>query len=330
MSPSLIDRFSRRITYLRVSVTDRCNFRCVYCMAEDMTFLPKSEVLTLKELERLCKIFIALGVRKLRITGGEPLVRRGILDLFHALKPYLESNALDEVTVTTNGSRLKRYAESLAECGVKRVNVSLDTLESDKFAEITRGASLSTVLEGIERAVECGLKIKINCVALKDVNEEEVEDLTIWCAERDFDLTFIETMPLGTFDDPASRYDRYLPLTRIKERLQKRWTLRSLPLTTGGPARYVALAETNQTIGFITPLTHNFCASCNRVRLTCTGTLYMCLGQEDAADLRLPLRANPDDDQPIILAIKNAIDRKPKGHDFASRPLERYMSTTGG
>ena len=299
-------------------------------MAEDMTFLPKSEVLTLKELERLCKIFIALGVRKLRITGGEPLVRRGILDLFQSLKPYLDSNALDEVTVTTNGSRLKHYAESLAECGVKRINVSLDTLESDKFAEITRGARLSTVLEGIERAVEVGLKIKINCVALKDVNEEEVEDLTLWCGERGFDLTFIETMPLGTFDDPASRYDRYLPLTRIKERLQKRWTLRPLPLTTGGPARYATLAETNQTIGFITPLTHNFCASCNRVRLTCTGTLYMCLGQEDAADLRLPLRASSNDDHPIILAIKNAIDRKPKGHDFASRPLERYMSTTGG
>ena len=333
MLPNLIDRFSRRITYLRVSVTDRCNFRCVYCMTEHMTFLPKSEVLTLEELERICGIFIGLGVRKLRITGGEPLVRRGIIDLFHALKPYLDSGDLDEITVTTNGSRLKRYAKSLVECGVKRVNVSLDTIESEKFAQITRGASLSTVLEGLEQAVQCGLKIKINCVALKGINEEEVENLVVWCGERGFDLTFIETMPLGALDDPAARMDQYLPLTQVKARLQQHWTLVPLPLRTGGPARYLKVMETGQKLGFITPLTHNFCESCNRVRLTCTGTLYMCLGQEDAADLRAPLRVSPENDQ-VIETIKDVIQRKPKGHDFAinrSAPtLARYMSTTGG
>ena len=329
----LIDPFGRRIDYLRVSVTDRCDLRCVYCMAENMTFLPKAELLTLEELDRLCSAFIRRGVRKLRLTGGEPLVRRNIMSLIRALGRHLATGALEELTLTTNGSQLARYAGELRAAGVRRVNVSLDTLDPERFRAITRWGRLNQVLEGIAAAREAGLRVKINTVALKGVNEDEIESLLAWCARNGHDLTLIETMPLGEVD--ADRTDQYLPLSTVRARLAQRFTLTDLPLVTGGPARYVRVEETGQQLGFITPLTHNFCESCNRVRLTCTGRLYLCLGQEDSADLRAPLRASADDAL-LDQAIDAAIGIKPKGHDFVidrrnSRPaLARHMSVTGG
>ena len=328
------DPYGRTISYLRVSVTDRCDFRCVYCMAEDMTFLPKSEILSLEELDRVCSAFVSLGVRKLRLTGGEPLVRRDIMTLFKSLGRHLKSGALDELTVTTNGSQLARHAEALRGAGVKRVNVSLDTLDPGKFAAITRWGKLEKVLAGIEAAKQAGLAVKINTVALKGVNEDECDRLIAWCGAEGFDLTFIEVMPMGEIGGEV-RLDQYLPLSLLRSRLAKQWTLDEIDYRTGGPARYMRVRETGGRLGFITPLTHNFCESCNRVRLTCTGTLYMCLGQEDAADLRAPLRQS-ESDEALIAAIHEAIARKPKGHDFVidrrhTRPaVARHMSVTGG
>ncbi len=333
--PRLIDPFARAITYLRVSVTDRCDFRCVYCMSEHMEFLPKVELLTLEELDRLCSAFVGLGVEKLRITGGEPLVRKGIMTFFRAMSRHLASGALKELTLTTNGSPLRRFAAELADCGVRRVNVSLDTLDAEKFARVTRWGRFAQVMDGIEAAVEAGLRVKINTVALKGVNEDEVHDLVAWCGTRGFDLTFIEVMPMGDLGK-EDRLDQYWSLRDLRRELETRWTLADTPERTGGPARYVRVAETGGRIGFITPLTHNFCESCNRVRLTCTGQLFMCLGQEDEADLRSALRSSPGDDAPLTAAIAAAIARKPKGHDFDYSRREvhgrvsRHMSHTGG
>jgi len=331
--PALLDPFGRAVTYLRVSVTDRCDFRCVYCMSEDMTFLPKRDLLSLEELDRICTAFVGQGVRKLRITGGEPLVRRDIMSLFRSLSRHLESGALDELTVTTNGSQLARFAQDLAACGVRRVNVSIDTLDPGKFHQITRWGDLSKVMQGLDAAQAAGLRVKINTVALRGVNEDEIENLIRWAHRRDMDLTLIEVMPLGEID--GQRIDQYLPLSEVRQRLEARYTLHPLPDRTGGPARYVKVAETGGRLGFITPLTHNFCESCNRVRLTCTGQLFMCLGQEDAADLRAPVRASAEDTL-LLQAITDAIARKPKGHDFIidrdhARPaVSRHMSMTGG
>ncbi|VDS09638.1 Cyclic pyranopterin monophosphate synthase [Paracoccus haematequi] len=329
----LIDPFARPITYLRVSVTDRCDFRCVYCMAEHMQFLPKADLLTLEELERLCGTFVDLGVRKLRITGGEPLVRRNIMSFFRAMSRHL-GQGLDELTLTTNGSQLGRYAGELADCGIRRVNVSLDTLDPEKFAAITRWGRLPQVLDGIRAAQAAGLRVKINAVALKGVNDAELFDLVRWCGDQGHDLTFIEVMPMGDLGN-EDRLDQYWPLSDLRARLAERFTLTPLAERTGGPARYVRLQETGQKIGFITPLTHNFCESCNRVRLTCTGELFMCLGQEDMADLRGPLRASSDDGF-LKDAIRAAIAKKPKGHDFdysrqtVAGQMTRHMSHTGG
>jgi GTP 3',8-cyclase len=333
MTP-LIDPFARAITYLRVSVTDRCDFRCTYCMTEHMTFLPKADLLTLEELDRLCSAFVGLGVEKLRITGGEPLVRKGIMTFFQGMKRHLDSGALKELTLTTNGSQLAKYAEELAACGVKRINVSLDTLDPAKFAEITRWGRLPQVLEGIKAAQSAGMRVKINAVALKGFNEDELFPLVEWCATQGHDLTFIEVMPMGEMGD-IQRLDQYWSLNDLRAQLETRYALTDLAERTGGPARYVRLNQTGQKIGFITPLTHNFCESCNRVRLTCTGELFMCLGQEDRADLRAPLRLSPDD---AVLrdAIRAAIARKPKGHDFdysrqgVAGQMTRHMSHTGG
>ena len=330
----MIDPFGRHISYLRVSVTDRCDFRCVYCMSEDMTFLPKTEILTLEELERVCSTFVRLGVRKLRMTGGEPLVRRNIMWLFRSLGRHLKTGALDELTLTTNGSQLSRFAHELVDAGVKRVNVSLDTLNADKFKAITRWGRFDQVMEGIAAAKDAGLQIKINAVALKGVNDDELDDMVRWCGAGGYDLTFIEVMPMGDIGGEM-RLDQYLPLSMVRAELNKQWTLTDNEFDSGGPARYVDVAETGQKIGFITPMTHNFCESCNRVRLTCTGTLYMCLGQEDAADLRTPLRESESDNL-LEAAIHEAIDRKPKGHDFiidrrrGDSGVGRHMSVTGG
>ncbi|MBF9019995.1 GTP 3',8-cyclase MoaA [Roseobacter sp. HKCCA0882] len=330
----LIDPFARAISYLRVSVTDRCDFRCVYCMAENMTFLPKAELLSLEELDRLCSSFVNLGIKKLRITGGEPLVRRGIMTFFEAMGRHLETGALEELTLTTNGSQLSRFAQPLYDLGMRRINVSLDTLKDDKFAAITRWGRLPQVLAGIEAARAAGLRVKINVVALKGFNEDELFDIQSWCAQHDMDLTFIEVMPMGDLGN-EDRLDQYWPLSDLRGRLATRFTLTDLAERTGGPARYVRLEETGQKIGFITPLTHNFCESCNRVRLTCTGQLYMCLGQEDMADLRAPLRTS-DDNATLEAAIRTAIARKPKGHDFdysrqkVAGQMSRHMSHTGG
>jgi GTP 3',8-cyclase len=332
-SGDLIDPFGRHVSYLRVSVTDRCDFRCVYCMSEHMTFLPKRDLLTLEELGRLCSAFVDRGVRKLRITGGEPLVRKNILWLFEALSRHLKTGALEELTLTTNGSQLPKYAQALADYGVRRVNISLDTLDPETFRRITRWGDFANVMQGIEAAEKAGLKVKINAVALKGVNEHEIADLVRFAHGRGADLTLIETMPLGDID--GDRTDQYLPLSIVRGRLMDMFTLRDSPYRTGGPARYVEVQETGGRLGFITPMTHNFCESCNRVRLTCTGTLYMCLGQEDAADLRAPLRASPDNAL-LHAAIDEAISRKPKGHDFvidrrSKRPaVQRHMSVTGG
>jgi GTP 3',8-cyclase len=332
-SASLVDPFGRTISYLRVSVTDRCDFRCVYCMSENMTFLPKQEILTLEELDRLCSAFVRRGVKKLRLTGGEPLVRRDILKLIESLSRHLGTGALEELTITTNGSQLAKYAADLARLGVKRINVSLDTLDEKKFHEITRWGQLPKVMEGIDAAQKAGLAIKINMVALKDVNEHEIGPMLEWCHSRGMDLTLIETMPLGDID--GDRTEQYLPLSVVRANLMDKYTLEDIAHRTGGPARYMRVKQTGGRIGFITPMTHNFCESCNRVRLTCTGTLYMCLGQEDAADLRSVLRASPDDAL-LDAAIDEAILRKPKGHDFVidrrhNKPaVSRHMSVTGG
>ncbi|MPR05518.1 GTP 3',8-cyclase MoaA [Microvirga tunisiensis] len=329
----MLDPFGRAITYLRVSVTDRCDFRCVYCMSEDMAFLPKRDLLTLEELDRICSAFVDRGVRKLRITGGEPLVRRDIMTLFGSLSRHLDSGGLDELTVTTNGSQLARHAKELAACGVKRINVSIDTLDAEKFRRITRWGDLTKVLQGLDAAQNAGLKVKINTVALKGVNEGEIEPLLEWAHGRGMDLTLIEVMPLGEID--GQRIDQFLPLSLVRARLAGRYTLEDLADRTGGPARYVRVKETGGRLGFITPMTHNFCESCNRVRLTCTGQLFMCLGQEDAADLRAPVRAS-ESNELLERSIVDAIARKPKGHDFIidrrhARPaLSRHMSVTGG
>lgn len=329
----MIDPFGRTVSYLRVSVTDRCDFRCVYCMSEQMTFLPKKDLLTLEELDRLCTVFVEKGVRKLRLTGGEPLVRKNIMHLVRQLSRHLESGALEELTLTTNGSQLARFAGELVDCGVRRVNVSLDTLDPGKFKTVTRWGDLDRVLGGIAAAKAAGLQIKINAVALKGVNHAEIVPMMEWAHGEGFDFTLIETMPMGEIDE--DRTDQYLPLSQVRADLADRFTLTDIPYKTGGPARYVEVAETGGRLGFITPMTHNFCESCNRVRLTCTGTLYMCLGQEDAADLREPLRRS-EGNELVGAAIDEAIGRKPKGHDFVidrttRKPsVGRHMSMTGG
>jgi cyclic pyranopterin phosphate synthase len=328
----MIDPFGRAISYLRVSVTDRCDLRCAYCMAEDMTFLPKAEILSLEELERVCGAFVRLGVRKLRLTGGEPLVRRNIMSLIRALGRRL-GNGLEELTLTTNGTQLARYAGELADAGVKRINVSCDTLDPGKFQAITRWGKLDQVLDGIRAAKNAGLRVKINAVALKGTNDDEFDRMIEWCGREGHDMTIIEVMPMG--DIGRQRVDQYLPISMVRARLKQRWTLEDIDHRTGGPARYVRVKETGGLVGFITPMTHNFCESCNRVRLTCTGTLYMCLGQEDAADLRAAVRAS-ESDAPLDAAIHAAIARKPKGHDFIidrrqePRSVSRHMSVTGG
>ena len=335
MKTPLIDPFLRPITYLRVSVTDRCDFRCVYCMSENMTFLPKKELLTLEELDRMCSTFIEMGVEKLRITGGEPLVRKGIMTFFNGMSRHLESGALRELTLTTNGSQLERFAQPLWDAGVRRVNISLDTLDEGKFAEITRWGRLPQVLRGIDAAQKAGMRVKINTVALKGFNEDELLTLTEWCAERDMDLTWIEVMPMGDIGN-ENRLGQYWALSDLRETLGSHYSLTDLAERSGGPARYVQLEETGQKVGFITPLSHNFCESCNRVRLTCTGELFMCLGQEDNADLRAPLRNHPHSEDALRDAIRVAISHKPKGHDFdysrqaLDGQMSRHMSHTGG
>jgi cyclic pyranopterin phosphate synthase len=335
MNAPLIDPFARAITYLRVSVTDRCDFRCVYCMSENMTFLPKKELLTLEELDRMCSTFGGLGGEKLRITGGEPLVRRDIMTFFNGMTRHLEAGTLKELTLTTNGSQLERFADQLYAAGVRRVNISLDTLDDQKFADITRWGRLPQVLRGVDAAQKAGLRVKINAVALKGFNEDELPTITAWCAERDMDLTWIEVMPMGDLGN-EDRLGQYWSLKDVRARYGDHYTVTDLAERTGGPARYVRLEETGQKIGFITPLSHNFCESCNRVRLTCTGELYMCLGQEDMADLRAPLRISPDDNGPLQAAIRDAISHKPKGHDFdysrqkLDGQMPRHMSHTGG
>lgn len=330
----LIDPFGRAISYVRVSVTDRCDFRCVYCMSEHMAFLPRRDLLTLEELDRLCSAFVARGTKRLRITGGEPLVRHDVMTLFRSLSRHLASGALEELTLTTNGSQLARFAQELADCGVRRVNVSLDTLDPARFRALTRTGDFARVMAGIDAALAAGLRVKLNAVALKGVNEDEFEPLVRFAHARGMDMTFIEVMPMGELEGPE-RLDQYLPMQAVRDRLARAFTLVESDYRTGGPARYVTAAETGGRIGFITPLTHNFCESCNRVRVTCTGVLYMCLGQEDAADLREPLRASPDDEH-LHAAIAGAIARKPKGHDFVidratqTPAVSRHMSMTGG
>ncbi|MFZ4122538.1 MAG: GTP 3',8-cyclase MoaA [Caulobacterales bacterium] len=331
--PPLIDPFGRSISYVRVSVTDRCDLRCVYCMAEHMTFLPKKDVLSLEELDRLCSAFIALGTRKIRLTGGEPLVRKGFLDLVNRLSRHLQSGALEELTLTTNGTRLVEFAEPLARAGIKRINVSIDSLDPERFREITRGGDLGAVLAGLEAARTAGLAIKINTVALRGLNDTAIPEMVAWAHGQGHSLTLIEAMPLGEVEEDRS--DQFLSLREVRATLESFWRLEDLDVRTGGPARYVRVAETGGQVGFITPLTHNFCESCNRVRVTCTGMLFMCLGQDDSADLRDVLRASDDDDA-LIAAIREAITRKPKGHDFAVERLaagpavRRHMSMTGG
>ncbi len=332
--PTLVDPFERQITYLRVSVTDRCDFRCEYCMSENMSFLPKRELLTLEELDRICSVFISVGVRKLRITGGEPLVRRGIMNFFGSISRHI-GFGLDELTLTTNGSQLSKHAADLKSAGVRRINVSLDTLDPEKFARITRWGRLPQVLAGIESALEAGFRIKINTVALKGFNESELFTLVDWASQKGMDITFIEVMPMGDIGN-ENRLSQYWPLNDLRSKLETRYELEDLDFSSGGPARYARVSETGQKIGFITPLTHNFCESCNRVRLSCTGTLYTCLGQENNKDLRSPLRGSPANDKPLIDAIREAIDQKPKGHAFdysrkrVAGRVSRHMSHTGG
>lgn len=331
--PSLIDPFGRAVTYLRVSVTDRCDLRCVYCMSEHMTFLPKKDVLSLEELDRLCTVFIEKGVRKIRLTGGEPLVRKNIMSFIKGLSRHIDSGALDELTLTTNGTQLTRFSKELYEAGVRRINVSLDTLDPVKFKDVTRWGNIQQVLEGIQAAKDAGLRVKLNAVALKGFNEDELVPLMEWAHDRGHDLTFIETMPLGDID--GDRNEQYLPLSDVRRKISEKYTLNAIDLNTGGPARYVQIEETGGRLGFITPMTHNFCESCNRVRVTCTGQLFMCLGQDDEKDLRAALRAS-EGNEVLSQAIDEAISRKPKGHDFIidrdgkSAPVARHMSVTGG
>ena len=330
----MLDPFGRTISYLRVSVTDRCDFRCTYCMSENMTFLPKKDLLTLEELERLCTVFINLGVKKLRLTGGEPLVRKNIMNLIASLSRHITSGKLEELTLTTNGSQLSKYAQQLADNGVKRLNVSLDTLDREKFKKITRWGDLDQVLAGLNAAKSAGLNIKINTVALNGTNNDELKDMLTWAGDNGYDMTIIEVMPMGDIGS-ETRIDQYLPLNAVRNDLSKYFTLEDIDYKTGGPARYTRVKETGGRLGFITPLTHNFCESCNRVRVTSTGTLYMCLGQDDDADLKTPLR-NSEGDEAVVRAIREAILRKPKGHDFiidrnaAVDPVTRHMSVTGG
>jgi len=331
--PTLVDPFGRMVDYLRVSVTDRCDLRCVYCMSESMTFLPRKDLLTLEELDRLCSVFVEKGVKRMRLTGGEPLVRRGIMDFISGFSRHLKSGALDELTLTTNGTQLEKYAGQLADAGVRRLNVSLDTLEADRFKTVTRWGDLNKVLKGIESALKAGLKIKINMVAVKGFNEDEIVPMMKWCHDQGMDLTMIETMPLGEIEH--DRNDQFISVSEISDMLQRDYTLTDISYKTGGPARYVKVEETGGRLGFITPMSHNFCESCNRVRLTCTGVLYMCLGKDDAADLRAPLRQSESNEQ-VIKAVEEAISRKPKGHDFiidrdqTGPAVSRHMSTTGG
>ncbi len=335
MSEKLVDPFARHINYLRVSVTDRCDLRCFYCMPENMNFLPRRDLLTLEELNFVCTNFINLGIEKLRVTGGEPLVRKNIMQFLTAISKHLITGKLKELTLTTNGSQLERYASHLADIGVRRLNISLDSLNPEKFKRITRGGNLKQVLNGIFAAKKAGLKIKINVVALKNTNQEELDDFVKWCGDEEFDLTFIEVMPMGEFDK-KNRLSQYWSIKQLRKDLEKRWTLEDIPQRTGGPAHYVAVNETNQKIGFITPLSHNFCESCNRVRLTCTGQLFMCLGQDDDADLRKLIRDFPEDTAALQEKIKAAISRKPKGHNFdysrqkIKGQMQRFMSHTGG
>jgi len=334
-APKLVDPFQRAVTYLRVSVTDRCDLRCFYCMSENMTFLPKKELLSLEELTRLCSTFVDMGVTKLRITGGEPLVRRGIMSFFDDMSTHLASGKLKELTLTTNATQLHRFAQPLKDAGVKRINVSLDTLNEAKFKDITKWGRFKQVMDGIDAADKAGLAIKINAVALKGTNDDEAHDMVRWCGERGFDLTFIEVMPMGDMGEDDRR-DQFWSLKDVRSELATRWTLRDIPLNTGGPANYVEIAETGGRVGFITPLSHNFCESCNRVRLNCTGQLYLCLGQEEDADLRHALRENPENDAPLRAAILKAIAKKPQGHDFdysrqnVKGQMTRHMSHTGG
>ena len=329
----ILDPFGRPITYLRVSVTDRCDFRCVYCMAEEMTFLPKADLLTLEELETVCRRFMAAGTRKFRLTGGEPLVRRNIMRLIGNLGAEVGRGNLDEITITTNGSQLSKMADDLHRAGVRRVNVSMDTLDKAKFKEITRWGDLDKVMDGLEAAKSAGLDIKINAVAIKGFNDGELADMVAWCGGEGYDMTVIEVMPMGDIGN-ENRLDQYMPVSLVRTDLARRFTLTDLDYTSGGPARYVKVEETGRKLGFITPLTHNFCEGCNRVRLTCTGMLYMCLGQDDNADLRHALRENGEEG--LDAAILEAIGRKPKGHDFVidrrnSGPaVERHMNVTGG
>jgi cyclic pyranopterin phosphate synthase len=328
----LVDGFGRKVSYLRLSVTDRCDLRCVYCMAEHMVFLPKAELLSLEELDRVASTFVGLGTRKLRITGGEPLVRKGLMDLIRALGRHLQTGALDELTLTTNGTRLSEFAGELADAGVRRINVSLDTRKPDLFRTLTRGGDIAKVLAGVEAAKAAGLKVKVNAVALAHDNAAELPELITWAHGRGFDITLIETMPMGEID--ADRTDQYLSLGAVRRELESFWTLTDLSMSTGGPARYVRVEQTGGRLGFITPLSHNFCEACNRVRLTCTGTLHTCLGQEDATDLRAVLRAGASDAE-LEAAIRGGILAKPKGHDFkiaraAGPSVSRHMSTTGG
>ncbi len=332
--PQLVDPFNRTVSYLRVSVTDRCDFRCFYCMSEDMTFLPKKELLTLEELDRMCSAFVDMGVTKLRITGGEPLVRKGIMTFFNSMSRHLASGALKELTLTTNASQLARFAQPLFDAGVRRINVSLDTLDEQKFKEITRWGGFGQVMGGVDAADKAGLKIKINMVALKGTNDDELHDMVAWCGARGFDLTMIEVMPMGDMGG-VDRLDQYWPLSDVRKMLESRWTVENIALNTGGPAKYVRIGETGGRVGFITPLTHNFCESCNRVRLTCTGQLFLCLGQEDEADLRAALRGF-EGNEALNAAIIAAIARKPKGHDFdysrqeIEGEVSRHMNHTGG
>ena len=328
----LIDPFGRAISYLRVSLTDRCDFRCVYCMSENMTFLPKSDVLSLEEIETLCTSFINLGTKKIRLTGGEPLVRKNVLTLIKALGSKI-GHGLDELTLTTNGSQLSRFSDQLYDYGIRRVNVSIDTLKPELFKKITRWGDLDKVLGGLKSATSDGLQCKINAVALKGVNENELGNMIEWAHKEGHDFTVIETMPMGEITE--DRTDQYLPLSMVRAKLKEKYTLTESEYKTGGPARYVKIEETGGRLGFITPLTHNFCESCNRVRLTCTGMLYMCLGQDDSADLRKELLQGKTGLE-LENAIREAISRKPKGHDFeisrrSNGPaVKRHMSVTGG
>ena len=330
----LVDSFGRQVSYLRISVTDRCDFRCTYCMSENMHFLPKNEVLSLEEIDRLGAAFIRRGTTKLRLTGGEPLVRRGIIDLVTSLGRHLGGGGLDELTLTTNGSQLTTHAEALYRAGVRRINVSLDTRDATRFSEITRWGRLQQVLDGIAAAKAAGLAIKINMVALKNRNDDEIADMLTWCGAQGHDLVLIETMPMGSIDE--DRVDQYLPLSQVRQKLETQFTLEDSDYRTGGPARYVRVRETGGRLGFITPLTHNFCESCNRVRLTATGRLYMCLGQEDYVDLRAVMRRAPDDEAALDVALDATMRAKPKGHDFhidrrnATPAVPRHMSVTGG